>query len=72
MKAWARAIVDVYTQVIVPTWENKKKKTQMNSKLASMVTETPLNTINLIHLGSEFLAADKKSWQDRELKKQVF
>ena len=69
MKAWARAIVDVYTKVIVPTWETKIKKTQMNLKLANHVTETPLNTTNLVQMGSEFLKADKQSWQDMALKK---
>ena len=29
-KGWARAIVDVYTKVIIPEWENKTKKTQFN------------------------------------------
>ena len=72
MKGWARMIVDIYQNVIVPTWNMKETQTNFKKNLAAAVKEYEFSNQELLTLSEEYLAADKWSWIDSKMKKIVF
>ena len=57
-------IVDIYQNVIVPTWNMKKTQTNFKKNLAAAVKEYEFSNQELLTLSEEYLAADKWSWID--------
>ena len=59
---WAKVIVEIYNEVIVPNWQSKQIKTTMQPSLADKVETQDLTNMQLQQLEKDFLKWDNSLW----------
>jgi len=72
LKKWAKMIVRLYNEIIVPYWSMKVKQIKLNPSLCNLVKEQNFSAIELNKLKKEWAESDKKTYTDLNMKKSHF
>ena len=72
IEEWAQAIIEIYHEVVVPTWVNKTTSLTMNPRLAKLYTDQNLNNNEIEMLSKEHQKVDRWATSDFKMSKHVF
>ena len=72
IKQWAKAIVEIYQDVVVPNWPNFITPITVNPSLATKYVDQQMTEIEIDKLSRELYVVDKWSKKDKDMSKWVF